>query len=237
MLQLDFILKHPDIVREGLRRRGDGQQIDDIVRLAEQRRGVAARCDGLYNVLREQKDAVRTASQEKRTELNKQIKETSGDIRQLQVQLSEIDTQLQRLLLHLPNIPYQSVPGGDYDEQDCELRRWGEPIQYYFEPRAHWDLGEHLHLIDFEGGVKIGGSRFVALRGMGARLERALISFMLDMHTREHDYTEIMPPLLAKRSVMQGAGQLPKFEDQAYLCNEDELYLNPTAEVPLVGSA
>ena len=235
MLHLDFILQHPDIVREGLRRRGDGQQIDDIVRLAGQRRGVATRCDGLYNVLREQKDAVRTASQEKRTELNKQIKETSGDIRQLQAQLTEIDTQLQRLMLHLPNIPYQSVPGGVCEEQDRELRRWGEPIQHYFEPRAHWDLGERLHLIDFEGGVKIGGSRFVALRGMGARLERALISFMLDMHTREHGYTEIMPPLLAKRSVMQGAGQLPKFEDQAYLCNEDELYLNPTAEVPLVG--
>ena len=235
MLHLDFIRQHPDIVREGLRRRGDGQQIDDILHLAEQRRGIAARCDGLYIVLKGQKDAVRTASQGKRTELNKQIKETSSDIRQLEVQLSEIDTQLQMLLLRLPNIPYQSVPGGDCAEQDRELQRWGEPMAHHFEPRAHWDLGEHLHLIDFEGGVKIGGSRFVSLRGMGARLERTLISFMLDVHTREHGYTEILPPFLAKRSIMRGAGQLPKFEDQAYLCNEDELYLNPTAEVPLVG--
>lgn len=235
MLSIDFIRQHPDIVREGLRRRCETQQIDEILRLAEQKRGIAARCDVLYSELKAEKEAVRTAGQRQRTGLNNRIKETSGAIRKLEGEMNEIDTHLQFLLLRLPNLPHQSVSAGGEERQDRELRRWGEPIPFYFEPQAHWDLGEHLHLIDVAGGVRIAGSRFVVMRGMGARLERALISFMLDVHTQEHGYTEILPPFLAKRSIMQGAGELPKFEDQAYLCNEDELYLNPTAEVPLVG--
>jgi len=115
------------------------------------------------------------------------------------------------------------------------LRRWSEPIPLHFEPQAHWDLGERLGIIDFEGGAKISGSRFVTLKGAGARLERALISFMLDLHTQEHGYIELMLPYLVRRSMMVGAGQLPKFEEQVYACTEDELYLNPTGEVPLVG--
>ncbi len=234
MLNLDFIARHPDVVREGLRRRCDEQQIDEILYLAEQKRDVLARRDELYAVQKPLKEAVRSAAFEKRAALNKRIKEITGQLQQIEAQMTGIDARLQFLLLRLPNIPHESVAGGE-SASDRELRRRGEPVSFYFEPREHWDLGERLHLIDGESGVRVAGSRFVTMRGMGARLERALIAFMLDVHTQEHGYTEILPPFLAKRAVMQGAGQLPKFEDQAYLCTEDELFLNPTAAVPLVG--
>ena len=235
MLNLDFIRQHPDAVREGLQRRRDPQSIDELLRLAEQRRGLVTRCDGLYNALKPLKEWVRAASIEERAVLNGQIKAMTHDIRQLEVQIVDIENHLQPLLLGLPNLPHPSVQDGGPDCVDEELRRWREPIPYQFEPRAHWDLGQRLGIIDFEDGTKIAGSRFVTLKGAGARLERALIAFMLDLHTREHGYTEILPPFLVKRSVMVGAGQLPKFEEQVYACPEDELYLNPTAEVPLVG--
>ncbi len=231
MLSLDFIRQHPEVVREGLRRRCDPQSIDEILHLAEQRRGLAMRCEGLYSLLKGPKELIRTAPAAQRPVINNQIKAITQDIRPLELQIADIDTRLQPLLLALPNIPHESVP--EIDNQ--ELRRWGEPLDFQFEPQTHWELGERLRIIDFEGGSKVAGSRFVILKGAGARLERALISFMLDLHIDEHGYTEIMPPHLVRRSMMVGAGQLPKFEDQVYACPDDELYLNPTAEVPLVG--
>lgn len=235
MLSLDFIRQHPEKVRAALRQRRDTQGIEEILRLAEQRRGLLTRCDGLYNALKQLREQVRAAPVAERVELNKQLKATTRDIRQLELQSSDIDTRLQLLLLNLPNIPHESVHDGESEADDRELRRWGEPLRFHFEPQAHWELGERLQLIDFEAGTRIAGSRFVVLKGSGAQLERALISFMLDLHTHEHGYTEIIPPYLVKRSILTGAGQLPKFEDQVYNCTGDELYLNPTAEVPLVG--
>ena len=235
MLHLDFIRQHPEKVREALRLRCDPRSIDEILRLIEQRRGLATRSDGLYTSLKNLKESVRDASVEQRAALGKQVKAITQDIRVLELQTEDISSRLQPLLLSLPNIPHESVQEGKDENDNRELRRWGEPLALHFEPLPHWDLGERLGIIDSESGVKIAGSRFVTLKGAGARLERALISFMLDLHTREHGYTEIMPPQLVKRSVMQAAGQLPKFEDQAYITTEDELYLNPTAEVPLVG--
>lgn len=234
MLSLDFIRQHSDIVRDGLRKRRDEQDIEQILRLAEQRRGLMTRCDGLYAELKQLREQVRALPEEKRGELNTRIKAKSRNIRQLEVQSDDIDMHLNPLLLALPNMPAGDVPSGE-SQLDRELRRWGEPLTYHFPPLPHWELSERLGLTDFAAGTKIGGSRFIVLKGDGARLERALISFMLDMHTREHGYTEILPPFLVKRSLMVGAGQFPKFEDQAYACTGDELYLNPTAEVPLVG--
>lgn len=235
MLSPDFIRQHPEVVREALHRRRDPQSIDELLRLVEQRCGLVTRCDGLYNALKLIKETVRTVPVERRTELNKQIKATTEDIRLLELQIVDIDTRLQPLLLSLPNIPHPSVKECDDESVDLELRRWGEPVPTHFELRTHWELGERLGMLDFETGTRLSGSRFVTLKGLGARLERALISFMLDLHTQEHGYTEIMPPYLVRRSIMVGAGQLPKFEEQVYACPEDELYLNPTAEVPLVG--
>lgn len=236
MLSLDFIRQYPDVVRAGLQRRHESRDIDEILSLIERRRGLSTRCEGLYISLKRLHATVGGAQNEqKRAELNKQIKATSNDIRLLELQISDVETHIQPLLLALPNLPHPDVPDGGTRHKDREMRNWGEQLHFYFTPRPHWELSEGLHITDFESGARLAGSRFVVLKGLGARLERALISFMLDVHTREHGYTEIMPPYLVKRSLMIGAGQLPKFEDEAYVCTEDELYLNPTAEVPLVG--
>ena len=235
MLHLDFVRQHPEKVREALRLRCDPRSIDEILRLMEQRRGLVTRSDGLYTSLKSLKELVRDAPVEQRATLSQQVKVMTQDTRALELQTEDISSRLQPLLLSLPNIPHESVQEGKGENDNLELRRWGEPLTLHFEPLAHWDIGERLGILDSESGVKIAGSRFVTLKGAGARLERALISFMLDLHTREHSYTEIMPPQLVKRSMMQAAGQLPKFEDQAYMTAEDELYLNPTAEVPLLG--
>jgi seryl-tRNA synthetase len=235
MLSLDFICQYPQVVREALRQRRDTPNIDEILRLAEQRRGLVARQEGLYASLKQMKEAERSASDEKRPALKKQIKAVAQDIRQIELQSSDVDTRLQLQLLNLPNLPQKSVPEGDDRADNQEVGRWRETSSFYFEPQSHWDLAERLGIIDAASGVRVAGSRFVTLKGMGARLERALISFMLDIHTREHGYTEVMPPHLVRRSVMIGAGQLPRFEEQAYACSVDELFLNPTADVPLIG--
>ncbi len=235
MLSLDFVRQHPERVREALRLRRDSRSIDEILRLAEQQRGLATRCDGLYVSLKSLKETLKNAPVEQRATLSRQVKALTQDVRSLELQITESSNRLQPLLLGLPNIPHESTQEGNDESDDRELRHWGRPPAIHFEPQPHWELGERLGILDSESGVKVAGSRFVALRGAGARLERALIAFMLDVHTREHSYTEVMPPHLVKRTVMQAAGQLPKFEDQAYFCGEDELYLNPTAEVPLLG--
>ncbi|HEY0757470.1 MAG TPA: serine--tRNA ligase [Ktedonobacteraceae bacterium] len=235
MLSLDFIRQHPEVVRAGLKHRHDPQDIEELLRLLEQRRGLVTRCEGLYVALKPLHEGIHAASEGKREELNKQIKAVTKDIRLLELQISNIEAHMQPLLWTLPNLPHSSVRDGGEHNKNHTLSMWGDPLRFYFPQKMHWELGESLGLTDFEAGARIAGGRFVVLKGMGARLERALISFMLDVHTREHGYTEILPPFLAKRSLMIGAGQLPKFEDQAYLCTEDELYLNPTAEVPLVG--
>ncbi|WP_126629338.1 serine--tRNA ligase [Dictyobacter alpinus] len=238
MLSLDFICQHPDIVRDALQKRADVRDIDEILRLAEQRRGLIAQRDGLYATLKQQKEVVRTLPQDQRFNVNSQIKTLTEEISKLELQKADLDTRLQMLLLMLPNIPHESVPVGTANSVDDTMHQWGEPLDprhLHFELLPHWVLGEQLKIIDAEMGARIAGSRFVLLKGAGARMERALISLMLDVHTRDHGYTEIMPPQLVKRSVMVGAGQLPKFEDQTYSCTEDALYLNPTAEVPLVG--
>lgn len=235
MLNLDFICQRPDIVRAALRKRHDGRNIDDILRLAEQRRGLVTRSDGLYVALKKLKETMRSLPIEKREAQKGQMKAITEDIRQLELQSSDIDTRLQLLLLNLPNIPHASVQEDDSSTVGEEVRRWGDPFPLRAEPQPHWQLGERLGILDAESGAKVAGSKFVTLKGVGARLERALISLMLDIHTREHSYLEVMPPQLVKRAVMIGSGQLPKFEDQSYACAEDELYLNPTAEVPLIG--
>jgi seryl-tRNA synthetase len=235
MLSLDFIRQHPEVVRTGLQRRRDSQDITELLRLIEQRRGLATRCDGLYVSLKRLNEQARGAREQKRAEISQNIKAVTRDIRLLELQISDLETRIQLLLLVLPNLPHATVPDGGEHDRNQVVRNWGELLHFYFTPRPHWELSESLGLTDFEGGVRLAGSRFVVLKGMGARLERALLSFMLDVHTREHGYSEILPPYLVKRSLMIGAGQFPKFENEAYLCTEDDLCLNPTAEVPLVG--
>lgn len=237
MLNLDFICQHPDLVRDALRKRRESRNIDDVLRLAEQRRGLMTRSEGLYAALKKHKERFRSLPVEKQGTQNAHMKAITEEIRQLELQNSDVSTRLHLLLLNLPNIPHTSVKEDDGSTVGEEVRRWGEPFPLppYAELSPHWQLGERLGILDVESGARIAGNKFVALKGAGARLERALISLMLDIHTDEHGYLEVMPPHLVKRSVMVGSGQLPKFEDQSYACTEDELYLNPTAEVPLIG--
>lgn len=235
MLSLDFMCEHPERVREALRQRRNPSSIDELLALATQRNNRAKKCEELRGHLAQLKETPRTISAAQQTNLDKQIQLIGKEIRQLERQMDELTAHLQPLLLGLPNLPHGSVPQGDGPAGNNELRLWGEPITFSFHPLTHWDLGKRLHLIDSEAGTRVAGSRFVALKGLGARLERALISFMLDLHIQEHTYTEWILPSLAKRSVMLGAGQLPLYEDQTYACSEDELYLTPSAEVPLLG--
>jgi seryl-tRNA synthetase len=233
MLSLDFVCQHPDMVRNALQKRGDAPDIGDILRLSDQRKQLIVQRDAIYRELKALKERVRIQEDwQEAAALNVQIKETAADVRKRELEVDEIDTRLQILLLRLPNLPYAQIPVGS---EAVEIQRWGEKPFFHAEPKPHWELGNALHLLDAEAATRIAGSQFMTLKGMGARLERSLISFMLDVHTQEHSYSEILPPQLVKRSIMQNAGQLPKFEDQAYVCMTDDLYLNPTAEVPLVG--
>ncbi|NLY56840.1 MAG: serine--tRNA ligase, partial [Firmicutes bacterium] len=155
------------------------------------------------------------------------------EIKALDEELAQIEARIQEILLAIPNIPHPSVPEGDSSDDNVEVSRWGEPRDFPFEPLAHWDLGVNLDILDFERAVKISGSRFVVNKGLGARLERALINLMLDLHTSKHGYREVFPPVLINSASMTGTGQLPKFAADMFKCENYDLYLAPTAEVPV----
>lgn len=169
------------------------------------------------------------AMQEKKDEM----REVSLKIKALDDRLRQVDSEMEQLLLGLPNIPDDAVPRGKDESDNIEIRRWGEPPQFNFEPQAHWDLGANLDIIDFPRAGKITGSRFALYYGDGARLERALISFMLDLHTSEHGYREVFPPFMVNAASMTGTGQLPKFAEDAFRVEGTDYYLIPTAEVPV----
>src|SRR5581483_4953300 len=166
-----------------------------------------------------------------RDRVREEMREVSDRIKELEAALAPLEASRDDMLLRIPNLPHQSVPEGAGEEDNVEIERWGEPRQFDFPPRPHWDLGEALDMMDFERAVKISGSRFFMLKGLGSKLNRALISFMLDWHT-SRGYTELWPPYLVKRDSMVGTGQLPKFEEDAFR-TDDDLFLVPTAEVPV----
>jgi len=154
-------------------------------------------------------------------------------VKEIDARIAELDAGISDMLLSIPNRPHDSVPVGKDENDNPEVRRWGEPKRFAFEPKAHWDIGEALGILDFEKGASLSQSRFTVLKGMGARLERALLNFMLDLHTEKHGYREIQPPFMVNSKTMTGTGQLPKFADDLYKCENDDLWLIPTAEVPL----
>jgi len=167
------------------------------------------------------------------TALMAEMKKLSEEVKELDAKVSELDDALMTFLYTLPNTPNEKVPAGADDSQNEEIRKWGEPTKFDFEPVPHWDLGKELNIFDAEVAAKITGARFTVYRGLGARLERALINFMLDTHTEEHGYTEILPPFMVNRKSMTGTGQLPKFEDDAFKVANTDYFLVPTAEVPV----
>ncbi|WDT78435.1 MAG: serine--tRNA ligase [Candidatus Manganitrophus sp.] len=161
------------------------------------------------------------------------MKEVAQQIEQLEGELKKTEEEIGPFLLRLPNLPHSSVPVGKDERDNQEIRRWGAPPPFSFKPKPHWEIGEELGILDFERGAKIAGARFTLYKGAGARLERALINFMLDLHTREHGYQEVLPPFIANRESMTGTGQLPKFEEDLFRLKDEDYFLIPTAEVPV----
>ena len=228
MLDLRFIRDNTDLVREALRKRNDSAPLDEILELDADRR---KKVTELEDLRRQRKEVAR----ERKTD--KESAEEGRDLRHMMKSLEEEvrnqDNQVTELLLQVPNIPDSSVPVGKDDSENVLVHSWGKPEKLGFKAAPHWELGESLGIIDFDRGVKISGSRFYVLKGLGARLQRALITFMLDLHTRQHDYIEVYPPYMVKREVMEASGQLPKFIENLYHDEEDDFWFVPTAEVPV----
>jgi seryl-tRNA synthetase len=225
MLDIKFIRENPELVKKSVADRHDSAPIDEILELDVHRRQKVGELDNL----RQQRKIV-SKEREKAQEMGRQLR---ADIQNLEEEVRQLDSQLEELLLNVPNIPQPDVPIGLDDDDNVERRTWKEPRTFDFEPAPHWKLGEDLNIIDFERGVKISGSRFYVLKGAGARLQRALIAFMLEVHTGEHGYREVYPPYMVKREIMVGSAQLPKFNDNLYHDEEDDLWFVPTAEVPV----
>ncbi len=225
MLDLKFIRENTDQVRQAIADRRDTAPLDEILDLDGERRGKLLELEDLRH---QRKEAARekNADKESGRDLRAMIKGLEEEVRGL-------DGKIEDLLLQLPNIPHPTTPVGKDEGDNPVIRSWGEPKSFDFKPAPHWKLGEDLDIIDFERGVKLSGSRFYVLKGLGARLQRALIAFMLDLHTKEHGYREIYPPFMVKRECMVGSAQLPKFADNIYHDEEDDLWFIGTAEIPL----
>jgi seryl-tRNA synthetase len=232
MLDIKLIRENPELVRQALEKRGGSFALDSILEI-----------DGRYRSLLRQTEELRakhneaskqlSKSKEKPAQLIAQMRQLGEQISSLQQQTKEAKGGLDSLLLELPNMPGPSVPLGEGASGNVVVRTWGKPREFAFKPLPHWELGEKLDIIDFQQGVKLSGTRFYVLKGLGAHLQRALISFMLDVHVNEHGYKEIYPPFMVKRECMVGSGNLPKFGDNLYHDEEDDFWFVPTAEVPL----
>jgi seryl-tRNA synthetase len=232
MLDIKLIRENPDLVRRGLERRGDSFVLDSIIEIDASYRSLLRQTEELRAKHNEASKQL-SRSKEKPPELIAEMRQLGEQISSLQQQTKEAKANLDSLLLELPNIPHSSVPLGEGPADNVVVRTWGKPGELSFEPLPHWELGEKLDIIDFRQGVKLSGTRFYVLKGLGARLQRALISFMVDVHVNEHGYTEVYPPFMVKRECMVGSGNLPKFGDNLYHDEEDDFWFIPTAEVPL----
>lgn len=239
MLDVRWIREEPERVREGLARRGDtghDAALDRVLELDEQRRSLVSALDDMRARRNEESPRVaelkRAGQHEEADAIVGRMRELGDRIKQQEQALGEVDRDLRDLLLNLPNVPDPEVPAGGEDANRVE-REWGEAPSFDFEPRTHWDLGEALGILDLARGAKVAGSGFPVLVGAGARLERSLINFMMDLHAGEHGYTELWPPFLVNRDAATGTGHLPKFGEDMYDVPEDGLFLVPTAEVPV----
>jgi seryl-tRNA synthetase len=235
MLDLGFVRDNLELVKQKMRERGladspaNFEELDRARRkfLVEAESGKARR-----NIVSDEIAALKKQGQDA-SALIAEMRALGGRIKDLDEQAKSLDERLRELLKNIPNIPHASVPVGRGAEDNREVRRWGEPRQFDFEPRAHWDLGPQLGILDFERAAKISGARFAVYSGIGAKLERALANFMLDVHTRELGYTEVLPPFIVNSASLYGTGQLPKFAEDLFKLEGTDYYLIPTAEVPV----
>jgi seryl-tRNA synthetase len=234
MLDLRFIRENPDLVKEALVKLNTTAPIDEILNLDEQRRGLLSEVEALKarrNAV--SKEIGKMKDGNRRQALIEEMREVGERIKGLDDQVRQVEEQLDDAMLQVPNMPHESVPVGRDESENVVVRTWGQPKEFDFEPLPHWDLGPTLDIIDFERGVKLSGTRFYVLKGIGARLQRALITWMLDLHIKEHGYTEMYPPFMVREECMWGAGQLPKFLDNIYHDVEDDAWFIGTAEIPL----
>lgn len=235
MLDIKRIRKNPDELINAMNaRRNKGADVSGLMELDEKRRKLIQETELLK--AKRNEDSAKVPALKKQgqdvSELLKEMKQVADKIKELDLKLSEIDAQLDEMLMKIPNIPHSSVPLGADDKDNAEIRRYSKPTEFSFEPKPHWELGEQLGILDFAAAGKITGARFTVYRGLGARLERAIISYFLDTHT-ENGYTEILPPYMVNRASMTGTGQLPKFEEDAFKVKDTDYFLIPTAEVPV----
>lgn len=237
MLDIKFVRANPEKVQEALQKRGDGIDFEEFLSLERERlvllRDIEQKRALRNSVSQEIANLKRLKEHtEKVDKLILEMRSLGEELSSIENRLKEIEERVQNFMLFLPNIPHHTVPFGKDENENIEIRRWGEPPNFDFNPLNHWDIGEILGIIDFERASKIAGSRFAVMRGAGARLERALINFMLDLHA-EKGYIEVLPPILVNKSSMTATGQLPKFEEDLFKTVEPEFYLIPTAEVPV----
>ncbi|WP_078393267.1 serine--tRNA ligase [Shouchella patagoniensis] len=217
------------------KRSGTIEGLDRFAELDESRRAMIKEVEELKSKRNEVSQQVAVLKREKKNadELIAEMKQVSERIKEQDESLREVEEQLETLLFTIPNVPADDVPHGESEDDNLEERKWGDIPTFTFEPKPHWEVGTALGILDFERAAKVTGSRFTIYRGLGARLERALINLMMDMHAMEHDYEEVLPPYMVNRASMVGTGQLPKFEEDAFKIREEDYFLIPTAEVPV----
>ncbi len=235
MLDIKLIRENPEKINELLKRRNPDLSIDEVIAIDEERRKIQTKADELRAKRKSesQKIGLMKKNGENTDKIQEEVRVLGDEIKEFEEKQTELDAKQKDILLHIPNIPDETTPIGASDADNVEVYKWGEPRKFDFEFKAHWDLCEEKNLVDFERGVKLSQSRFTLYRGKGSRLERAIINFFLDYHTEQQGYEEILPPFMANSATMTGTGQLPKFAEDMYKCENEDLYLIPTAEVPV----
>ena len=234
MLELKFMRENVEMLKEVLKNRNNSIDMDAFVVLDSKRREVLSEVENLKRERNNVSSEIASLKKEKKdaNHLIEKMGGVSAKIKELDAELAEIDAELTHIQMTIPNVYHSSTPIGPDEDHNVEIRKWGEPKKFDFEPKPHWEIGENLGILDFERGAKLSGSRFVLYRGAAARLERALINFMLDTHTLEHGYTENLTPFMVKAEVCEGTGQLPKFEEDMYKTTDD-MYLISTSEITM----
>ena len=235
MLDLKFVRDNISIVEAGLKKRGASMDLSDFKTLEEERRQLLGKVEALKNTRNTVSEEIAELKKKKENadKLIEEMRQVSQSIKDLDERVKEVEEKLENILLLIPNLPHETVPDGQNEADNKQERSWGIPRKFGFEPKAHWDIGEDLNVIEFERGSKVTGARFVFYRGGGARLERALINFMLDLHITENGYIELFPPFMVNSQSMTGTGQLPKFAEDMFKVANTDYWLIPTAEVPV----
>lgn len=235
MLDIKLIRSNPEVLKKAMAKRKESFDVEALIELDEKRRQILFEVEQLKSKQNEASKSIPKFKKEGKdvSSLMEEMKSLSDKIKVLDGDVKNVDDELNKILLTIPNIPHDSVPKGDTDEDNVEVRKWGDPRNFEFTPKPHWEIGEKLDILDFSKAGKVTGARFTFYKGLGARLERALMNFMLNTHVDKHGYKEVFPPFMVHRNSMVGTGQLPKFEDDAFKICDTDYFLIPTAEVPV----